>query len=267
MPALRQLRHLRSLPLLRRLALLRERVLHGGPRRERLLRRALGSHYESIFRRDWQLAPEPPHFFDHRIDAFKLLNDRGAVGPLSRGFYALEAMRDGDVVLDIGCGDGFFDRALFAARVEHVDAIDIEPSAIEHARRYNAAPNVGYFQLDAVAQPFPRDAYDVVVWDGALGHFAPEATTVMLEKIASVLKPGGVFVGSESLGFEGDDHLQWFQTLDGLGEVFRKHFEHVEMREMRYVILGGRDRHEAFWRCAASDERLRQLDWRAAPSA
>jgi SAM-dependent methyltransferase len=236
----------------------------GGNTRERLLRQALGAHYRSVLRRDWQLAPEPPHFFDHRIDAFNLMTATGAVGPLSRGFYALEVMQPGDVVLDIGCGDGFFDRAFFAAAVGHVDAIDIEPSAIEHAGRFSAAPNVSYFQLDAVAQPFPRAEYDVVVWDGALGHFAPETTALMLDKIARVLKPGGVFVGSESLGFEGDDHLQWFQDVGRLRAVFGDHFQHVELRDMRYVILAGRERHEAFWRCAASDERLRQLDWRPA---
>ena len=240
----------------------KERLLHGGAWRERALRRLLGAHYASLFRRDWQLGAEPPHFFDHRIDAFKLLEGIGGIDPLTRGFLAAELLRKEDVVLDIGCGDGFFDRAFFADRCAAVDAIDIEESAIAHSQAVNPAPNVSYRRMDAVAEPFPRDRYDVVVWDGALGHFAPDTTDVMLEKIAGVLNTDGVFVGSESLGVEGDDHLQWFEDLDTLAGSFRRHFSHVEVRELRYTITGGRERREAFWRCGASDSRMRETDWR-----
>ena len=91
-------------------------------------------------------------------------------------------MRDGDRVLDIGCGDGFFARRFFAAHGARVDAIDIEPGAITHAERHNSAPQIRYFLKDAVGEPFPSDAYDVVVWDGALGHFSPDTTDRMLAR-------------------------------------------------------------------------------------
>jgi SAM-dependent methyltransferase len=255
------LRHPLLVRLGRALDRVKERLVHGGPRRERVLRRLLGAHYWSLFRREWQLSGEPPHFFDHRFDAFKLLDDVGGVHPLTRAFFAAEVLREGDVVLDIGCGDGFFDRAFFADRVAHIDAIDIEQSAIEHSRRVNPAPTIAYARMDAVADPFPRERYDVVIWDGALGHFAPDTTDTMLGKIARSLAEDGVFVGSETLGTEGDDHLQWWETLDKLAEVFKRHFEHVQVREVRYPIMGGRIRREAFWRCSASAARLDALAW------
>jgi SAM-dependent methyltransferase len=243
-----------------------EPLLWGGRRRERALLWLLGRHYDSVFRRQWRLAPEPPHFFDHRLDGFALVAGE-APFPLYRGYLAAELVREGDIVLDIGCGDGYFTRRFFAPRAAQVDGIDIEPSAIAHASEINAAPNVRYVLADAVAAPFPRESYDVVVWDGALGHFAPDTTDRMLGKIAAVLAPGGAFAGSESLGTEGHDHLQFFDTLDDLAALLGRHFEHVAVREVSYMLPGGVRRREAFWRCAHDPARLESAAWAAGGSA
>src|SRR3954453_20481443 len=145
-----------------------ERLAFGGRLRERVLLVLLGAYYRSLFRRQWTWSEEPPHFFDHRIGAYDLLVGRGSPYPQARAFHAAEMVRRGDKVLDIGCGDGFFTSRFLAARASAVDALDIEDSAIEHACRHNARPNVSYRQADAVAEPFPQSDYDVIVWDGAL---------------------------------------------------------------------------------------------------
>jgi SAM-dependent methyltransferase len=245
-----------------RLARLVERVLWGGRRRERALLWLLGRHYESLFRRQWVLASEPPHFFDHRLDGFALVGSGAAPAPLWRGYFAMELLRDTDAVLDIGCGDGYFTSRFFAPRCAEADGIDIERGAVEHANKVNSAPNVTYLQSDAVEDPFPRTRYDVVVWDGAIGHFASQTTGRVLEKIRDVLAKDGVFVGSESLGQEGHDHLQYFATTDDLAVVLCSYFEHVAIREVSYGLPGGEVRREAFWRCAQDPVRMRAADWR-----
>jgi SAM-dependent methyltransferase len=236
----------------------------GGERRERALARLLDLHYRALYQRQWRWADEPPHFFDHRIGSFNFAVGREHGFGYLRGYYAAEVMRDGDTVLDIGCGDGFFARRFFRPRGAAVDAIDIEPGAIEHARRHNSTPGVRYVCQDAVAEPFPRETYDVIVWDGALGHFPPETTERMLEKIRTALSRNGAFVGSESLGFAGEDHLQFFQSLDDLGRLLAAHFPHVLLREFEYTIPDGSLRHEAFWRCAVDPSRLTETTWRRA---
>ena len=143
------------------------------------------------------------------------------------------------LVLDIGCGDGFFARRFFAPRASHVDAVDVEPSAIKHARRHNAASNVSYALLDATSDHFPRDRYDVIVLDGALGHFRPDVTARLLEKIHDALAPEGAFAGSESLGIEGSDHHQFFETLGDLRALFAPTFKHVQLRVIEYELPGG----------------------------
>ena len=245
-----------------------ERVAFGGPARERILVSLLARHYRSRFRREWLFSPEPPHFYSHRMGWFRLgfEEDSGGGSVYARAFYSAEAIRPGDIVLDIGCGDGFLSKRFLAERASRVDAIDIEPSAIRAAHRSNAKDNVRYFELDATSQPFPSNQYDVIVWDGALGHFDAASTSLMLMKVVSGMKPDGLFVGSESLGLEGTDHLQHWDTLGELGDLFEQYFRYVELQERSFVV--GRQgqtlvRREAYWRCAMVQSRLRDLLWYA----
>lgn len=236
----------------------------GGRVRERLLLGALGAHYASRFRRDWRWTDDPPHFFDHRIGAFDLAfgSARNGAYPWFRAFCAAEVIRDGDVVLDIGCGDGFFTARFFTPRSRAVDGIDVDETAVATARRQNAAPNVRYHLADAVSQPFPREQYDVVVWDGALGHFASSDVENILAKVEQTLAPDGIFCGSESLGSEGIDHLQFFSDLSSLGEVLSPHFSRLWLREVAYEV-GGHKRREGLWRCSASSARHDAASWHA----
>jgi 2-polyprenyl-3-methyl-5-hydroxy-6-metoxy-1,4-benzoquinol methylase len=201
----RNLRHLRL-----KLLSLKESALWGGTRRESALVRLLNRYYFSLYRRQWELSDEEPHFFSQRIGFFKFAFGDDGLGPYAfyRGFFGSEVIQPDDQLLDIGCDDGFFTKRFLSSRCAKVDAVDIEPSAIESAQIFNSAPNISYRLLDAVNEPFPSEKYDVIVWDGAIGHFAKETTDRVLAKIQAALETNGVFVGSESLGFEGSDHLR-----------------------------------------------------------
>jgi 2-polyprenyl-3-methyl-5-hydroxy-6-metoxy-1,4-benzoquinol methylase len=247
----------------RRVIYLKERIVGGGQAREDLLVRLLAHHYSSMFRRQWELADEEPHFFSHRIGLFEFAYGEVANGPFPyyRGFFNSEVLRPGDQLLDIGCGDGFFTKRFFSERCSHIDAVDIEPTAIQAAQARNAAANITYRLLDAVAEPFPAEKYDVIIWDGALGHFPPETTHTMLRKISASLAPAGIFAGSESLGVEGTDHLQFFHQLDDLRGLFQPYFKHVALREINYNLRTGFRRREGFWRCANDTSRLDDSRW------
>ena len=239
-----------------------DRLAAGGDRRERRLVQLLQRHYASLLARQWSDAENLPHFFDHRIGSFEFATGESHGYSYYRGYFAAELVRDGDRVLDIGTGDGFFAKRFFAPRASLVHSLDVEPSAIEHAGRFNAAPNIEYRVADATRDPFPAASYDVAVWDGALGHFAPETSHAVLGKISAALDDDGVFAGSETLGRSGHDHLQFFDTLDDLGRLFAPHFPHVELKEIAYEVPSG-PRREAFWRCSRSAERLDAVAWRA----
>ncbi len=71
------------------------------------------------------------------VDARRRLHDRGVTEPLLRAIVEIIATSPGDVVLDAGCGDGFYLGAL--AQQTRIDAhgIDISVKAVDAAaRRY-----------------------------------------------------------------------------------------------------------------------------------
>jgi SAM-dependent methyltransferase len=188
------------------------------------------------------------------------------LGPFTfyRAFFTSEVIRDGDVILDIGCGDGTFTKKFYSPRCAKVLAIDIDRSAIRQSRRSNSAPNIEYRISDAVSEPFPGDAFDVIILDGSLGHFSANGADILLLKIANAIKENGIFAGSESLGVEGHDHLQYFNSLEDLYNLLKKSFRFIQLRSISYRI-GGRSgyiRHEAFWRCANSRKRLDESAWK-----
>jgi SAM-dependent methyltransferase len=206
---------------------------------------------------------DPPRFFAHRLGAFELALGSAKTGPYPwlRAFSAAEVIREGDTLLDIGSGDGFFTARFFAPRCRAVDGLDVDPDAIETARRENAAPNVRYRLRDVVSEDFPESRYDVIVRDGALGHFTSDGSQMVLAKIERALAPDGIFCGSESLGSEGVDHEQFFSDLESLRDTLAGPFPHLWLREVRYGV-DGHFRREALWRASAGAARHEETLWR-----
>ena len=242
-----------------------ERFVWGGKTREELLIWFLRKHYQSLFRRLWRLSKEQPHFTYQRLGWFLFGFDRDGMHPyfFARAFYSAEIVQPDDIVLDIGCGDGFLTNHFLSTQCSQVHAIDIEPTAIREATRTNARPNITYWLRDAVKESFPREKYDVIVWDGAIGHFGPADTARMLQKITAALQDNGIFVGSESLGHEGHDHLQFFEKIEDLESLLRRYFSNVLTKTLRYPINNATFvRHEAYWRCSNSSTRLTEFSWK-----
>src|SRR5579872_6472187 len=133
-----------------------------GVGREHVLVQLLDSHFRIKHRLDWELSQEAPHFYDFRSGVFALAF--GSAPPsshtLDRAAMARDTFVDGDSVLDIGCGDGFFTRRFYCDRASRVDAIDVEESAITHARRHHAHQKINYVKCNAVTESFPADTYD-----------------------------------------------------------------------------------------------------------
>jgi len=241
-----------------------EMTVFGTRLRELILLGLLRGYYSSLSRRHWtwQVRGEP-HFTLHRLGFFSLMmgTDPAGFRTHARAFYSATCVRAGDRVLDIGCGDGSLTRRALAPKASQVEAIDLEPSAVAYAARMNSGPNIHYAVLDAVTQPLPG-FYDVICFDGALGHISAEDSAVLLAKIEAALKPEGIFCGSESLGHDGEDHLQFFETADDMRALLTTHFTHVRLLTADYPMMrGGSARVEAYWRCSQSAQALQALSW------
>ena len=99
----------------------------------------------------------------------------------------------GQKVLELGCGTGYFTRAL-AGTGASIFAIDISPDLLETARRECASENVTFEIQNAYGLTYPDESFDSVVGSSVLHHLELQAA---LEEIHRVLKSGGVICFTE----------------------------------------------------------------------
>jgi len=107
------------------------------------------------------------------------------------GFFATQ-VRDGDRVLDIGCGYGAVARSV-ALHVPgaQVTGVDIEPSNVAQARAADNPSNLTFVEGDAT-EAFPDGEWDVVILSNVLEHI--DDRPGFLAKIRKSLHPGQLLI-------------------------------------------------------------------------
>ncbi|MCO5297636.1 MAG: 50S ribosomal protein L11 methyltransferase [Fimbriimonadaceae bacterium] len=100
---------------------------------------------------------------------------------------------EGRTVLDVGCGSGILSIAAAKAGAASVLGVDIEPGAVEVARR-NAAVNG--VTLELREQDALGEAEDGVRWDVILSNIISATLIRMAPLVGSRLSPGGVWIVS-----------------------------------------------------------------------
>jgi SAM-dependent methyltransferase len=112
--------------------------------------------------------------------------------------WGLDAVELGDDVLEIGPGFGATTRVL-ARRAGALTVLELDERYCEHLRRELAEP-VTIVQGDATAMPFDDGRFSAVVCFTMLHHLpSPQAQDRLLAEVARVLRPGGLFAGTDSL--------------------------------------------------------------------
>ncbi len=132
--------------------------------------------------------------------------------PTAEGLVEALEPRQGDRVLDIGCGRGavtsLLARAVLPAGA--VDAIDLSPAMVEHTRAFLAAQ--GYDAraevMDAGNPTLPAGSYDLIASSLVL-FFLPDPATA-LARWVELLAPGGRI----GLATFGEEHPAWAAVND-----------------------------------------------------
>ena len=157
----------------------------------------------------------------------------------ARSQFLIKEIGTGKKILDIGVRDG--ELAKYYAPGNEVDGVDIDSAALKVAETHG----IKTYHFDLGGEwPITRK-YDVVVAGETMEHlFYPEVVT---QKVASVLKPDGMFIGTVPNAFNlrrrfaltmlnkkptslnDPTHINHF-TVRELREMLKKHFREVEIR-------------------------------------
>mgnify|MGYP002623722504 CR=1 FL=1 len=106
-------------------------------------------------------------------------------------------IKEGDEVLDVGCGTGIIIKRLADLSKRHVIGVDVSSKMIEIAReKYRGDDAVSFLNADFLEMGF-GSAYDYVVIYNAYPHF-PDKDKLRLA-LEKALKPGGKFAIVHSL--------------------------------------------------------------------
>jgi ubiquinone/menaquinone biosynthesis C-methylase UbiE len=137
--------------------------------------------------------------------------------------FGLEHIRDGDAVLDVGCGPGVALRVYAQKRRIDAFGIDYAENMVAFAKRQTVeeAPSlvIDYRHASVTQIPFPGASFDVVTSHRCLMALLDwgRQKAALLE-IARVLKPGGQLVLMEGT-FDGIERLNSWRARFGLREI------------------------------------------------
>ncbi len=113
--------------------------------------------------------------------------------------WGLAGLDLGEDVLEIGPGFGATTEVL-ARRSGSLTVVELAESYCERLRR-KLDEDVEIVQADATAMPFADERFSSVVCFTMLHHVpSPELQNQLLTEASRVLRPGGIFAGTDSLG-------------------------------------------------------------------
>jgi SAM-dependent methyltransferase len=113
---------------------------------------------------------------------------------LAPKFAEFAGVREGEDLLDLGCGTGSLTRALIESRPRRIAAVDLSPAFVEYAREHIQSAIVDWHVADAQDLPLPSHAFDRGLSMLVL-NFIPDAAGAVRE-VRRVLRPGGTFAAA-----------------------------------------------------------------------
>jgi len=127
--------------------------------------------------------------------------------------WALGGAALGDDVLEIGPGPGLVTDVLRRRNVP-LTSLEIDPKLARTLRARIPSDEVAVIEGDATDMPFEPDRFSAALSFTMLHHVpSPSLQDRLLGEVHRVLRPGGIFVGSDSLTSRAFEWVHWFDTL------------------------------------------------------
>src|SRR5258705_895717 len=125
----------------------------------------------------------------------QLLENVGDMALKRRARRMLEELelQDGNVILDAGCGDGFYLHLLSKLGKFQITGLDFDKNALKSAKKnLNGVKNVKIIHGSVMDLPFKSNTFHKVVLTEGAEHLPDDLKG--LKEVYRVLKPGGILV-------------------------------------------------------------------------
>jgi len=153
--------------------------------------------------------------------------------------WVLDGLHLGSNILEVGPGPGVT-TDLLRTRVDRLTCVEVDRASAHSLGRCMVGSNVTVLHQDATAMSFPDATFDGALSFTMLHHVpSPALQNRLLAEVARVLRPGGVFAGTDSLYSRSFRLLHLFDTMtvvdpNGFPERLKSAgFENVEINVMK----------------------------------
>lgn len=153
-------------------------------------------------------------------DSFEAL---GFSSPRLCAQVAAERLKEGDHVLDMGCGTGALAALLkkeHGLHKLHMDGSDLTQAMLDVAKQNGLYEGLQRLDLSKTPWPYASKHYDVVLCNGVL-IYVQENLDAVLEEFCRVLKPGGHAV----LMIREDDVQKWQPSMEKMQDAWDMTFQ------------------------------------------
>ncbi|HEX7359576.1 MAG TPA: class I SAM-dependent methyltransferase [Bryobacteraceae bacterium] len=160
--------------------------------------------------------------------------------------WALAGVDLGTTLLEVGPGPGVT-TDLLRTRVPQLSCVEIDRKLAASLADRMQGSNVQVFCDDATALPFAAASFDTAVCFTMLHHVpSPALQDRLLAEVARVLRPGGIFAGTDSLYSRFFHLLHLFDTMVVVDPAsFAKRLKNAGFARAQVEIKGDMFRFEA----------------------
>jgi GT2 family glycosyltransferase/SAM-dependent methyltransferase len=146
----------------------------------------------------------------------------------------------GQRVLDVACGEGYGSNLLAKVAAE-VTGLDIDPKAIDRAKKRFRAENLKFVTADCCEMPFEEKSFDFVVANEMIEHIPDHGA--FIEEVKRILAPGGMLLVStpnkpvyNRYKTPNPFHVSEMDIPE-FRDLLERHFKHVHLTGLRMALV------------------------------